>query len=647
MADNAMAKANGQKNGQVRPEYWLALALAGVLMALPLSWLSFALLMFVPGFSVYVLIRKKYGFVELVALSFTVSLVLFALATLATMAIGIHGAPYLLGGLAVVTGLYSFYKKRDFAMEANYWPALAGALIIAAIVFLVLFNGTYTFRDGGFYVQPTHACDGIFHMSIIDRYVTSPQVPPQEPFLPGYDIVYNWLVFVTLGELCFVTGVDLFLMYKVVVALISGLIFLTAYLLSRSIFKDSRTAALVAAAVFVANAGLSWAYMLYQLLSGVTPDVFYDLVYNWYGVMTLKYDPVSLFFFLPQPQTFALLLMIAGMYTYYVAYRDRSWGFAVVSGLVLSALVLFHMMSAFATLIPLALYFLYVLYREREALLHKKWAGAAIAAVPLVICFFAGIYQITLLTENATSHVEIGHHPDVYTTMFFALGILIPFALYGVYRLWKDDGAMMLIIFGIANFIFINVLELPRSMDTYRFLDFLSLPLALFAGYTFWKMFVSRQALLKIVAVLAILLIIPSSIVIAVYYNGEPYQQASPDDVSALQWIKDNTPKDAIIFENPSPFPRVSALSGRAVSYTGQYMDQFHGVNLQWQMEDIMHMSDPLSLHEQLRYYNVSYVFLGSQEKNYPFAGTLTNTTYFELVYGDSTASGTKVYKVL
>ncbi len=69
--------------------------------------------------------------------------------------------------------------------------------------------------------------------------------------------------------------------------------------------------------------------MLFQQFSGKTPDLFYDLVYNWDGVMSLKYDPVSLFFFLPQPQTFALLLMIAGMYMYYVTCRDRSLGFAL------------------------------------------------------------------------------------------------------------------------------------------------------------------------------------------------------------------------------------------------------------------------------------------------------------------------------
>ena len=353
----------------------------------------------------------------------------------------------------------------------------------------MLFFNTYTFRDGAFYVQPTHACDGVFHLSIIERYITAPQVPPQEPFLPGYDIVYNWLVFVTIGELVFVTGVGAF----------PGLqdhrgarrrAHLPCGLPACGCGLQRRTgAALIAAFVFVASAGLSWAFMLFQQFSGKTPDLFYDLVYNWDGVMSLKYDPVSLFFFLPQPQTFALLLMIAGLYMYYVTCRDRSLGFGVASGLTLATLILFHLMSAFATLIPVGLYFLYVLFRKREAILGKRdFTFVAIVAFPLAICLIAGLYQISLLTENAASHVEIGHHPDVYVTMLFALGPLIPFALYGAYRLWRDEGAALLIIFGLANFVFINVLELPRSMDTYRFLDFLSLPLALFAGYAFWEM---------------------------------------------------------------------------------------------------------------------------------------------------------------
>ena len=474
---------------QSRNVYWLALAVAGVLMALPLSWLSFGLLLFIPGLSAYTLIRKRYNLVELVTLSFTLSLVLFALTTLVTLAMGVHGAPVALGAFAVIVSLYQFSKHTTADLDTKGWQALALAIVIAAIVLLVLFFNTYTFRDGAFYVQPTHACDGVFHLSIIERYITAPQVPPQEPFLPGYDIVYNWLVFVTIGELVFVTGAELFLAYKIIVALVAGLIFLAAYLLADAVFKGRPGAALIAAFVFAGSAGLSWAYMLFQLLSGKTPDLFYDLVYNWDGVMSLKYDPVSLFFFLPQPQTFALLLMIAGMYMYYVTCRDRSLGFGIASGLTLATLILFHLMSAFATLIPVGLYFLYVLFRKREVILGKRdFTFVAIVAFPLAICLIAGLYQISLLTENAASHVEIGHHPDVYITMLFALGPLIPFALYGAYRLWRDEGAALLIIFGLANFVFINVLELPRSMDTYRFLDFLSLPLALFAGYAFWEM---------------------------------------------------------------------------------------------------------------------------------------------------------------
>ncbi|HEY3273134.1 MAG TPA: hypothetical protein VGJ92_05195 [Methanocella sp.] len=632
----------------VNNAYWLALAVAGVLMALPLSWLSLGLLLFVPGLSAYTLIRKRFRLVELVALSFTLSLVLFALTTLVTMAVGVHGAPVVLGAFAVIVSLYHFSKRKTADLDAKGWQALALAIVIAAIVLLVLLFNTYTFRDGAFYVQPTYACDGVFHLSIIERYITAPQVPPQEPFLPGYDIVYNWLVFVTIGELVFVTGAEVFLAYKFIVALVAGLIFLTAYLLADAVFKGRTRAALIAALVFVAGAGLSWAFMLFQQLSGKTPDLFYDLVYNWDGVMSLKYDPVSLFFFLPQPQTFALLLMIAGLYMYYVTCRDRSPGFGIVSGLTLAALIMFHLMSAFATLIPLGLFFLNLLYTRREAIIGKKdWAYVAIVALPLVICFFAGVYQITLLTENAASHVEIGHHPDVYVTMLFALGPLIPFALYGAYRLWREEGAMLLLIFGLANFVFINVLELPRSMDTYRFFDFLSLPMALFAGYAFWEMLKSSTLWKKALAVLVILLIVPSSLITAVYYTSPAYQQAPADDVTALQWMKDNTPANAIVFENPSPFPRVSLLSGRVVSYTGQYMDQFHGINLQWPMEQIMRTTNSTELHQKLVEYNVSYVFLGSQERGSAFAVPLKDPAYFEIVYGDESSQSTKIYRIL
>ena len=261
--------------------------------------------------------------------------------------------------------------------------------------------------------------------------------------------------------------------YKIIVALVAGLIFLAAYLLSDAVFRNRIRAALIAAFVFVAVPVCRGVDIVPAVFSGKTPDLFTDLVYSWNGVMTLKYDPVSLFFSPAAAETFALLLMIASLYMYYITCRDRSWGFAVASGLTMAALVLFHLMSAFATLIPVGLYFLYQLFLKRAAILGKKdFAFVVRAAAPLAICFFAGVYQLTLLTENAASHIEIGHHPDVYTTMLFALGPLVPFALYGAWRLWRDEGAALLIIFGLANFVFINVLELPRSMDTYRFLDF-------------------------------------------------------------------------------------------------------------------------------------------------------------------------------
>ena len=110
--------------------------------------------------------------------------------------------------------------------------------------------------------------------------------------------------------------------------------------------------------------------------------------------------------------------------------------------------------------------------------------------------------------------------------------------------------------------------------------------------------------------------------------------------------MKDNTPANAIVFENPTPFPRVSMLSGRVVSYTGQYMDQFHGVNLQWPMEQIMRTTNSSQLHRKMVEYNISYVFLGSQERGSAFAVPLQDPAYFKLIYGDENSPDTKIYQI-
>ena len=611
----------------MKREYWLALGIAGFLTILPLGWLALALILFVPGLAVFLLLKEKFDLVELIASSFTLSILLFPLATVIGGVFAMHLGPLLLGLVTIGIALYKYGKGASFELERKGWHVLVIALIILLIVFYITLK-TFTLTDAGLTVGTTHASDLNFHLSIAQHYILSPQIPPQDPYLPGYNIVYNWLMHVELGELGIFTGVDLFIILKIIVPIVSALIFLDAYLLARLIFK-SEWQSLVASLLYVTASGLSWAYLAFQyfIQNNQYPDVFKILVYEWPGVMTLKYDPTSLYFFLPQTQTFGLMAMAFGFYMFILTVRTKSVLYGIVTGFVLAALLLFHIITAFPVFLALGIFFLYLLYKERRI-------STLVAAIPLAIAGIAGIFQLSMFETGLSSQVVLGHNPDVLLTLLFSLGLLIPFALYGMYLFRENDEAWLLIIFAALNILLVNLVELPATDNTYRFFVFLALPLSLFAGVVIARWLSSKKVILMAVAALVVLLMVPSTVIIIGFYDQALYTHATSEEYDALVWIKGNTPINSIIFEAPSPFPKVPSVTGRESAYTGEiYTIQYHNVDRQLEMSGLMSITDPSTLYQSLAADHVNYVFVGSAESRQPFVAALADPSYFTPVY--------------
>jgi hypothetical protein len=258
--------------------------------------------------------------------------------------------------------------------------------------------------------------------------------------------------------------------------------------------------------------------MIYTWLQGREIDVFKTVIYEWKGIMMLKYDTPSLYFFLPQTQTFGLLAMICGIYLYILSIRERSAVMAVITGAVLGSMVLYHTITAFPALVALGITFLYMVYRERRQLLTPEGYGIlAIAAIPLMIGAVASIYQISILSASAGQQVIPGYQGDVPQTILMALGPLVPFALYGMYRARDRLAAVPLLIFAGVNFLFVNTLQMPATWNTYRFLVFLGLPVSLFAGMTLSGWLFSGRLWKIAIATLVILAMVPSTLAIVMF----------------------------------------------------------------------------------------------------------------------------------
>jgi uncharacterized membrane protein len=624
----------------MRRDYWLILALAGLLAMLPLGPVQLVLLLFVPGFALLVLLKERFDAVELVAYSFTLSILAFPLAVLIAWALGIwHAGALLLGLMAIAIAGVKFYRgsSLELVKTKGQWPALGIALFIFAVVLYITLK-TFTLTPAGFVCGTTHASDLNFHLSIAQRYIESPSIPPEDPYLPGYNIVYNWFMHLLMGELGVLTGVDLFTIFDALVPLASALIFLNAYLLALFLFKSERDA-LVASVVYVAISGLSWAYIVFQIfvLGNPSPDIFKEMVYEWPGIMMLKYDPTVLFYFLPQTQTFGLLATIFGFLTFLKAIKEKSIAYAVVTCIVLASLVFFHMITAFPVFLAMGFMFLYLLFRRRLG-------EALMAAIPLAVAALASLYQLSILQQGNASQVIISHHPDVLLTILLSIGPLIPFAIYGMYLKKDDDASGLLILFAIINLILLNVVELPATVNTYRFLVYAALPISLFSGLVFSRWLASRNALKMAAAAIVILLMVPSTAIMVGFYNDSTYVHANTAEYEGLQWIKENTPKGAIIYEEPGFFPRVPVVTGRDVAYSGEiYTLQYHNVDLQADAYGILSITDPASLYDRLSQFKVNYVFVGQRESYQPFTAALQDTQYFLPVYDKD---GVRIYEV-
>lgn len=635
----------------MRKEYWLLLALAGLLAMLPLGPLQLALLLSVPGFALLVLIKERFSAVELVAYSFTLSILLFPLVVLIAYFAGVwHTGAVLLGLMVIAIAGSKYFRGSSIELTRSryQWPVLGVALFILIVVLFILLK-TFTLTSAGFVCDTTHASDLNFHLSIAQRYIESPNIPPEDPYLPGYNIVYNWFMHLLFGELGVLTGVDLFTIFYVLVPLVSALIFVDAYLLAEFLFKSERDG-LVAAIVFVAVSGLSWIYIVYQLfvLNNPSPDIFKEMVFEWPGTislipgldftMMLKYDPTVLFFFLPQTQTFGILATIFGFLMFFKTIKEKSLPYAAVAAVVLASLVLFHMINAFPVFVTMGLMFIYLLFRRR-------FSDALYSAIPLFVAAIASLYQLSILHQGNAAQVIIAHHPDVIPTILFSIGLLIPFAIYGMYLCRKDEACGLMTLYAVLNIVLLNVVEMPATANTYRFLVYAALPVSLFAGLVFSRWLASRNVLKITVTAAVILLMVPSTAIMVGFYNDSSYVHATTAEYGALQWIKASTPTNAVIYEEPGFFPRVPVVTGRDVAYSGEiYTSQYHNVDLQADAYGILSVTDPASLYERLSRYNVNYVFVGQRESMHPFTTALTDTQYFKPVYDKD---GVIVYQVL
>jgi hypothetical protein len=620
----------------------------GVLLLLPLQSFSLPLLLILPGLGFFLLYKgaKQIDILETIAYSLSLSLVVLPTAAsivyLTGVGITVTGAA--IGLTIIAASILSFAVRKkglkppevdtgtDERRHKLVFLALPILLALSlALVVSVPLSKSLVVDDEGLIMNPTEASDLNFHLSIMARFAESLHIPPEDPYLPAHYIVYDFFTHVYVGTLSILTGISSLTIFKIAVPLLFFALSMNIYVLCRRAFNSAT--ALIAMMLYTLGGGLAWIVIVTQSPS----DLFPALIYRFTETAAIKYDQTLLFYLLPQTQTFALVVLVFAFILWITLIKELSVRNALLFGFILGLLPYYHVITAFPMFLAVAAYVVYE-YARRQVVRAQYHFGAlavgAATASPLLFLLIGGPRQV----EIAFSTFSL----DFMLLIYGLVGIL---ACIGAYRSLSKEAGKPLILFALCALVAMNVVALPLTTNSYRFLVYLWLPIAIFASYysaallakPLGEHFWTKTKVLQIIAILAALcLALPTSVMLWEFYNGETYVFASSDELQAMQWIKANTSKEAIFLEEPSAFPRIPFETGRRLAFAGElYAIQYHGVDLQQEFNELMNERSPEVLSLNLKQNNVSYVFVGSHEQQYEIAKTVKDPNYFERVYSN------------
>jgi hypothetical protein len=497
--------------------------------------LSFTLFLCVPGFLLHRMAWRRYSFIESLALAFGFNAVLISLLTLF---FGYHE------WLMLVFLLCEFLILAILALRSrarNLWtrPRLIDALFLA--VPIIVFFSVPLISHVPFGVDS----QGFGYIALMVREGGS--ITTLAPWHPEITWAYSPAFFVLTAFFSQITGTGIHVVMPVIAAVVVIFMLLLAYEFGKRV-QDRRFGLLLAACMVMGT----WLFTAYL-------DSHYTVVFG----------------------TFLMLIFVSFLFK---SLEKPSWQNLAPCSLMLAAVLyvhpdtLFHLLIAF---IPFMLLFIW----WKPAITWKSYLKVFIAMPALAVLISAPylVYIIRTLVVNSFSHAQYYPHISHLGYLLSFGGFIVPvlgvIGLYYSFRRRRKVDVLMLIWFvaviefssiGFLNLLFSNLPVNPFSL-LYPFGIAWHAPIIPFSflaamtisawcskcsGSAWWRRLERQSNLLLSVLVVLLLLCVALSGPLIRLSKTAPVplygEWSSTDDVKAMLWLKDNTPKDSLVLNFPA-----------------------------------------------------------------------------------------------
>jgi hypothetical protein len=604
------------------------LALAGFASNYIALLAAFVFTFIVPGLCFYRFFsfddHEKWAFIPIFSVLFSVQFVYVL-----SLVLG-YSRNTILVGFLVLTAIYTgvIYKKgQDFQPQQllqKFGKIKKTSILLFTVILLVslgvLLRTVWFSNDYGIVITGANWQDTPFHYEIIES-INNGNFPPQTPNYVGTPLSYHYFVDFHTAIVEKVYGY-LPTLLPILNAVFIGVFAVSMYALVR---PHGRQAAIAAAVVGTFGWGFSYYKFFSALFCG--ESVVFNSFFEYGGTFGLP--PIYDNLLQQRPMLMGLPALVLVL-TLLRNMDDKKR--LLLAGLVTGLVYQFNNVAFFCCFVAYA--FCLFVNLKKFKLSYLFFVLPSLVALPFILGGGA-TFQATLNVAWAIQFVK-----NPLTFYILNLGLPLLLAIYCLFKRgnWYLKGTMLALLI-IPHFVIFT----PNVWDMYKFFMFAWIPIAALAG-------ISLAKTRKLVAFILVLLSILTSVSVIVYNVNTDFIGATWAEYNVGIWARENTPENSVFLTYYFIHAPTSMIGGRLRVSSDINWPYGHGIPLEdiWAREEAIdnaYSGSVSQLEGLVREYNVSYVYVGSQElSKYPNCISHFNSiSWLTSVYNED---GQYVYQV-
>ncbi len=432
--------------------------------------------------------------------------------------------------------------------------------------------------------------DAWFHSAVVSE-INAFGLPPTDPYFSGMGLQYMWLYHVYVAALSKATGLDAsWTMAIVNLQALAALVIATSAL-ARTLGGTKGGSLLSSVFVLVGMNCLFWAFLPIKVAKAAVGEIRgWQEITQQFSIFPLDAETMRAFVSVARSQPFLLDKFIVAtafslglalsvaffLFLYrYIALSGRSD--AVAASLALAGAVLFHTPAgvAAAGTAGIALVALALTSRShrRRAVAYILWMMAVGALSAPYILSVAGAKESEQLVPFSVSPLKTA-------AVLISCAAAILLGAPWVARFLKERGQPRYFygLLAAAALIVALCIDLPGPNKYDKPPYFAYLPLAPLAGWSLVSICrrgatVGRRALLSVFCAVAIA---PNAALLYAAYVADPAPEGLlPERTGLYEWIRENTPREAVFLENKDRVKLVVLGPRRLIWGQESYADQW------------------------------------------------------------------------